>query len=872
MIFRKSSDEMKKLLCAASLLVCAACATTPQGGTAQAAPPPSDFTGAAWMWADDPRAKGFEYPAGAVTLRATLELPEGTDPASVYLSASVDNEGIVRVNGTQVLTSDNWKSPPVVAIGEFLRLGANEVVVEATNAPPTPNPAGVLLRVWTSDGETLLLSGPRWEGEVEGEWKPAAVLALAGRGPWGKVGDATKEKLPMMPKWSVQGLEEDFEALRELASMHYKPHPHVPFYDPWMTLGGAWVESPDERVSDTFRRTLRMSYEGFRVLPDGYMSTHQHRGAAHPDGWPFPTWTQAGGWGHHWTRQGMPYGPELGIHEQRDMEGFALENATVAGYEDFRGSVLALQPGARLTTPETDIDSLTVPFFRIDWVGEAIPGARPRVQWREVGQGWDDANSVEFSWVDVDRGGGLHFTAADLQDLARSGKRVAQFRVHFGNDAPAEIGLQAMMTAVDSRHNNNNINFVRGDARYANWTGEADYLETQLPRMRAALAYAVSEFNTREALCIDTPWVAHGGASGLQFPNGEKVRLPASSIGNNYWDLLPFGGKDALATIYFYDAMQVLADLEERVAADPALAHLHDPNAPTPEQWREHAREVREFAGNEFWNPATGRFTAGIAADGTRADYGFTFMNLEAVYFGFATDEQARSILAWIAGDRIVQGDTSTGEDIYHWRFGPRSTTLRNVQYYADIWPSPESIAWGGQVQDGGAVLGFTHFDLVSRAVHRGPDDAWGRLSEIIAWHRDVQAEGGVRSYYNKEGRGTLQGGGTAGGIGIDFEFIESVLTPGVLLYGFAGIEPRLDAIEVGPRIPSAWGSYTMPGIFYQGRVLELEATADAATITVTSGNGPARRVAPAGDWALAPGDGGTFSKAGDTVRLVRAR
>ncbi len=41
-------------------------------------------------------------------------------------------------------------------------------------------------------------------------------------------------------------------------------------------------------------------------------------------------------------------------------------------------------------------------------------------------------------------------------------------------------------------------------------------------------------------------------------------------------------------------------------------------------------------------------------------DYGFTFLNTEAIYHGFTTDAQAQSILTWLGGERAVSGDTST--------------------------------------------------------------------------------------------------------------------------------------------------------------------------------------------------------------------
>jgi hypothetical protein len=69
-----------------------------------------------------------------------------------------------------------------------------------------------------------------------------------------------------------------------------------------------------------------------------------------------------------------------------------------------------------------------------------------------------------------------------------------------------------------------------------------------------------------------------------------------------------------------------------------------------------------------FWNGKTQRFNACIDADGNPHEYGYTFLNLEAVYYDFATPEHAKGILSWVNGDRLVEGDTAQGADIYHWR------------------------------------------------------------------------------------------------------------------------------------------------------------------------------------------------------------
>jgi hypothetical protein len=97
-------------------------------------------------------------------------------------------------------------------------------------------------------------------------------------------------------------------------------------------------------------------------------------------------------------------------------------------------------------------------------------------------------------------------------------------------------------------------------------------------------------------------------------------------------------------------------------------------------------------------------------------------------------------------------------------------------------------------------------------------------LREILSWFDEVQTEGGYRAYYAKPGRGSLQGGGTAGGLGIDQEFLESVLVPQIMLYGFLGFDPHGETFQVKPRLPSHWPSLKITGIHFHDQVLDITA------------------------------------------------
>ncbi len=140
-------------------------------------------------------------------------------------------------------------------------------------------------------------------------------------------------------------------------------------------------------------------------------------------------------------------------------------------------------------------------------------------------------------------------------------------------------------------------------------------------------------------------------------------------------------------------------------------------------------------------------------------------------------------------------------------------------------------------MQDGGAVLGWSYFDLMARIKTKGPDDAWQRLKAILVWSDEVQRAGGYRKYYDAPGRGTLQGSGTPGGLGLDAEFLESVLVPQVMLYGFLGVQPHPGGLRIAPRLPADWPELTVTNVHIQHLVADLKATPASIQIHAVRGD-----------------------------------
>jgi hypothetical protein len=659
------------------------------------------------------------------------------------------------------------------------------------------------------------------------------------------------------PQFLVPGRAAEMDSLRALYWLHYQPAgPIIPLWDEWMPKATLWPARAGDQ-SGQMRRRWAEALANRPMSDEGYVLTMQHDGPAHADGWPFPTWQSVGGIGWHFRGTGIRGydAPTVGT------DGWEVSGGTM-GDIDAHGLVVELTGSESvLLSPRFAIAARTSPWLRLNAWGSGLEGAPCFIEWttREHPD-FSAQRSVAFAAPAAEQehrflpmGGN-----AGKVVVARGEARVmipvyrhaewrgeiTRLRLRFRPNAGGvgRLVVKSFHTACDTRHNVNNANFIRGCHDYYLWTGDQGFLRAQMPRIRAAMRFIQREFDTRRRLCVYTTWPGHEGRSGVRWVEGRKEIVRGEGIGSNYWDLLPFGGEDALATVYYYDALGDLATLEEVVAAHPEWGLSAVTDAFDPADLRAHCRDVQAYGTRRFWNPETGRFGT-VDLDGVMHDYGFTFLNNEAVYHDFATAEQAAMIHAWLAGERAVMGDDSTGSDIYHWRFGPRSTTRRNLDYYFWGWSNADRIPWGYQVQDGGAVLGWSYHDLMARLKTAGPDDCWARLAEILRWFDEAQLAGGYRAYYAQDrGRGTMQGGNVAGGLGVDTEFFESILVPNVMLYGFLGFQPTADGCVIAPRLPRDWPSLTITRVHLRDRVMTITAEAQTKTITVDG-------VASTADW-----------------------
>lgn len=624
-----------------------------------------------------------------------------------------------------------------------------------------------------------------------------------------------------IPEFLVPGFEEDMRALNELHALH-----HEAAFTP-CTLWDAWLPMATLWASEKKRAQYRASLLNRRIDAEGYVSMQQHRGMAHSEGWPFPAWQQSTGAGFHFSIADEAWAVQnFALRPLANTDGWEIAGAEAAGIDPVAGLKLkATADLVTIATPPFRCGTIVAPFARVEWAARGLKEeSQAGIEWLLEGEpAWPEGRVVAFPAPKE-----MQYANVPLYRQPAHAGLLTRYRLRLDHAAGAEIDLKSILTAIDTRHPITNALFLRGCGDHFAWTRDVEFLRRNIGRMGEALQFALKEFRVREEKHVFVPWVGHDGRSGLVVgPDGQKTIRPGLGVGNNYWDLLPFGAHDAMATLYLHDALRTMAALAQSIQAHPEWQIPGDGPPFDAQDLTTLADAVRTDFQKRFWNAETGRFNGWIDAEGRAYDFGFTFLNLEAIHYGVASPEQARNILDWLDGRREIAADTSRGADIYHWRFAPRATTRRNVDTYVWPWSNPGQIPWGGQIQDGGAVLGFSFHDVMARLQTNGPDDAWKRLREILAWFREVQAEGGYRAYYAKPGRGTLQGGGPAGGLGMDQEFLESVLVPQVVLYGFLGFRATADGYETHPRLPKEWPSLTIRGIRFQTEILDITAHAD---------------------------------------------
>ena len=373
-----------------------------------------------------------------------------------------------------------------------------------------------------------------------------------------------------------------------------------------------------------------------------------------------------------------------------------------------------------------------------------------------------------------------------------------------------EFRLNYFQLNYDTRQSFPTSQYIMAFAEYASTSRDLEFLQNNLAKLRQAIMWELECLKGKQGMLDISYLQGHDG-----IPN--KV---GHGISDCYYDITPSPAINFWSNVNFYGALKAVIGVEKMAAAyeitDTTANIRHPYNMDERIQWTYSVTDLETILSDlktniekpyvegdydwsekgGFWDAKTGRFIQGITAEGNKLDYGYLHYNLEAISYGIGTDAQVKSIMDWIDGDRIVEGDTSTGDDIYIFEFAPRYSTVDNKKDY--LWAYQKSgegrLRFGDSVNDGGAVITWSYHDLVARVQERGVEDAFGRLKEINAWYDKVASYGGeginfYREYYDRQDVVTVQGSGNEGGAGLDSEFLEASLMYAAIPYGFFGFD-----------------------------------------------------------------------------------
>lgn len=258
---------------------------------------------------------------------------------------------------------------------------------------------------------------------------------------------------PALPEFIVPGHEREMRLLGDLYELHHSPRITCSLWDAWLPMSTLWPAIGEEQTAALLRDFYRRSFLERHIDREGYVNMVQHRGLAHPGGWPFPTWHQSGGVGFHFTHANDPYAVDLKV-PLASADTLAAAGIAEKAIDPARGLVLTTQgPASSLTSPRFSVDTFISPFVVVEWSG-LDPATRPRLQWTTDDlPEFNEKCSLEIPLETARPGVRLTFSVIPAYRHPEWKGRVTGLRLHWVNvDTPREIILRSVHTAVDSRH------------------------------------------------------------------------------------------------------------------------------------------------------------------------------------------------------------------------------------------------------------------------------------------------------------------------------------------------------------------------------------------------------------------------------------
>jgi len=312
------------------------------------------------------------------------------------------------------------------------------------------------------------------------------------------------------------------------------------------------------------------------------------------------------------------------------------------------------------------------------------------------------------------------------------------------------------------------------------WSRDLTFLRKMQPKAEAVMGYMADTMNGRRGLLV-----CPGVYTGL------------SNTGPNvtYMDCYREGGQVTWIEEGYYTALQDMAALETALGNKAQAAA--------------YAAQARRFPAQfdaALWNKSTGRYAGWKDSRGALHDYGFTYLNLEALSRGLGSASDASRIFDWLDNGTAcptVMGGHKGSTNIYQCAVAPRSNTAPIPDNDWDFWSVSKSLrgstmGYGALVEDGGAMLWVNYYDVMARLKWLDADSAWRKFADMlyrVAGDPLLFTED-VHHPTNASGENYLEVGPADGP--------ENGLNGTAPLYGFMGISPHADGLYCSPNLPTS--------------------------------------------------------------------
>lgn len=448
--------------------------------------------------------------------------------------------------------------------------------------------------------------------------------------------------------------------------------------------------------------------------------------------------------------------------------------------------------------------------------------------WEPQGGGdWIDWGSIMFAWQDV--GEFARRQRRNIENIIIDGTGY----VYTWGDKPGWPFPDNSL--YDTRHATTNPNYLTALYRMWTWEGNNTWLAAQQSRARSATAWMLRQLVSPAQVGLPGIFPA---AEGLYLCDFEGHHGADGGIGTNYWDILPFGWLSAFENALVHEALVDVAQMEACWG-----------NASGEAMLLAAAAKLKTAYNQVFWDDMKGRYVGCVDKFGGVHDYGFTFVNTQAITCGLANASQVHRIYAWMELEPTSSGKADT---FTRWQTAPIANT--DVNHHAALnrtidedWWVKEGIVgtgtpiagpWGPQLQDGGMSMYTSYHDLVARARFLGADDFAGRLKGILdRWGYPDRSCGGKPLYL-----GEVPQQEEGGSVGTDFPFPESGIVATATIHGLLNATPRWNSVVPGfclsltPLLPSTWNSYRITRLRFGSVSMNVTVNRNAIAVDLPEG------------------------------------